>query len=79
MRVVQKLRVKSGRTYGIDVTVHYFEVELLGGEARIQDPDGLICDIAWKSVEEIGTLVMSLPEDRAFLLNYHALHTKESD
>ncbi|WP_282173410.1 NUDIX hydrolase [Cytobacillus firmus] len=48
--------------------VRYFEVEIIGGKATIQDPDHLIYDIAWKGIEEIKTLELSFPEDRDFLI-----------
>ena len=49
--------------------MHYFEVEVIGGEAKIQDPDQLIYDISWKSSEEIINLDLSFPEDRNTLID----------
>lgn len=48
----------------------YFDVQITGGRAKIQDPDHLIYEIAWKSVEEIEHLDLSFPEDRDFLIEY---------
>lgn len=48
--------------------VRYFEVEIIGGKAAIQDPDQLIYGIDWKSLEELRTLELSFPEDRDFLI-----------
>lgn len=48
----------------------YFEVKITGGKAKIQDPDNLIYDIAWKSAEEIENLDLSFPEDKNFLIDY---------
>lgn len=49
--------------------VHYFRVEVVGGEAVIQDPDELIHDIAWKSIDEVRKLELSFEEDREFIIN----------
>jgi ADP-ribose pyrophosphatase YjhB (NUDIX family) len=49
--------------------VHYFNVEIVGGEARLHDPDQLIYEIAWKTAEELETLNLSFEEDRDFLIN----------
>lgn len=70
VKVVRKLIEKFGHTYGIDVYVYYFEVKLIGGKATIQDPDGLIHEIAWKSAEEIKELDLSFPDDRGMLLEW---------
>lgn len=50
------------------VEVHYFQTTIIGGEMKIQDPDGLIYEIAWKSLEELKTLDLGFPEDREFLI-----------
>ena len=69
VRIVKPLFVKVGISYGVPVEVHYFEVEVVGGEAQIQDPDQLIYDVAWKSAEEILNLDLSFPEDRNTLVD----------
>jgi mutator protein MutT len=51
-----------------DVEVHYFIVNLVGGQMAIQDPDQLIYDIAWKTVAELKELELSFPGDRDFLI-----------
>ena len=51
------------------VEVHYFQVKVVGGSRSIQDPDQLIYEIAWKSMDEVNALELSFPEDRQFLLN----------
>lgn len=68
VEITEKLYLKEGVTFGIPVEVHYFMVKVVGGSAKIQDPDGLIYEIAWKSAKEIETLEMSFPEDRKLLL-----------
>jgi ADP-ribose pyrophosphatase YjhB (NUDIX family) len=67
-KIVRKLFEKNGYSFGIAVHVHYFEVEITGGKATIQDPDGLIHDIRWITTDELSTLSLSFPEDREFLL-----------
>lgn len=69
VQISHKLHVKTGTTYGIDVEVHYYRVQLLGGEMTIQDPDGLIYEIAWVSKDEVQRLELSFPEDLPFLLD----------
>ncbi|MCR8641268.1 NUDIX hydrolase [Paenibacillus sp. N1-5-1-14] len=49
--------------------VYYYFAEVIGGSAIIQDPDELIYDIAWKSVEELRNLNLSFEEDREFLIS----------
>ncbi|HWO75394.1 MAG TPA: NUDIX hydrolase [Bacillus sp. (in: firmicutes)] len=48
--------------------VRYFHTKLIGGNRKIQDPDQLIYDIAWKSADEIRNIVLTYPEDRDFLM-----------
>lgn len=59
--VKQKLFIKSG-------VVHYFTVEVVGGEVSIQDPDELIHDISWKTLEEIYSLDLCFEEDREMII-----------
>jgi ADP-ribose pyrophosphatase YjhB (NUDIX family) len=68
-RIVKPLFIKEGISFGINVEVHYFIVEILGGTAQIQDPDQLIYDISWKSPNEIRKLELSFPEERDLLIN----------
>jgi ADP-ribose pyrophosphatase YjhB (NUDIX family) len=76
VNIAKHLFVKEGNSYGFDVTVHYFEVEVVGGECKIQDPDELIYDVSWKSVNEIEELELSFPEDREYLMGF--LREKDS-
>ncbi|QCR31180.1 NUDIX hydrolase [Lysinibacillus sp. SGAir0095] len=72
VEIVRKLQVKK-KSYdeaNISIEVHYFLVRLLGGTKTIQDPDNLIYDIAWKSIDEIQDLELTFPEDRSFLKDY---------
>jgi aminoglycoside 6'-N-acetyltransferase len=70
VRILEKLRVKSGEyeNLGIAYEVHYFQVEATGGEARLQDPDGLVREIAWKPLQEVMSLPLLYPEDRDYLI-----------
>ncbi|MDA8346882.1 MAG: NUDIX hydrolase [Thermaerobacter sp.] len=72
VEIRRKLFEKRGEFDGQGVEVHYFDVVAVGGEARIQDPDGLIHDVAWRSAEDISHLNLSFPEDRAHLLQFIA-------
>jgi ADP-ribose pyrophosphatase YjhB (NUDIX family) len=69
VKILKPLFIKEGMSYKISVEVHYFEVVVIGGQAQIQDPDQLIYEIAWKSVDEISDLELSFPEDRDVLIN----------
>lgn len=71
-KVVDKLWVKKGsyEEMKISFEVHYFSAQVISGERRIQDPDHLIYDVAWKSSEEIRNLDLTYPEDRQFLLDF---------
>ncbi len=70
VKVIDRLSIKNGTTYGIDVEVVYFEVEVIGSVSTIQEPDELIHEIAWKSYNEIKNIKLSFPEDREFLLSF---------
>ncbi|MBN6205163.1 NUDIX hydrolase [Ralstonia pickettii] len=70
VQVVEEIKKKSALAYNIPVEVHYFLVEIIGGEEKIQDPDNLIYDIAWKSIDELKTILLTFPEDRDFLIEY---------
>ncbi|RAV20448.1 DNA mismatch repair protein MutT [Paenibacillus contaminans] len=67
--VGKRLLEKKGTAFGTAYAVQYFECEIIGGTPTIQDPDGLIHEIAWKSSEELQILPLSFPEDLAFLLS----------
>jgi len=69
VEVVSKLQNKAGtiEQFGISYELRYFQVNVLGGEMTLQDPDELILDIAWKSADELDELEMSYPEDVEFL------------
>lgn len=70
--VIELLQQKKGTydTIGISFEVYYYKMEITGGEEKIQDPDGLIYEVGWKSAEDIKELTLSFPEDREFLMTY---------
>ncbi|MFJ7667070.1 NUDIX hydrolase [Lysinibacillus sp. NPDC097195] len=72
VEIVDEIKKKQGKvsTYNIAIEVQYFLVKIIGGERTIQDPDNLIYDIAWKTLEDLKTMHLSFPEDRAFLMHY---------
>ena len=66
------LLVKVGRYEELQIAfeVHYFSVKIIGGDQSIQDPDLLIHDVAWTSVDKLADLELTYPEDREFLIDY---------
>lgn len=70
--IVQEIKVKRGvyEELKISFEVHYFLVKIVGGKRNFQDPDNLIYDIAWKTLDEIKTLELTFLEDRDFLVDY---------
>jgi len=66
--VVRKIKEKRSREGKFDVQVHYFEIRITGGNMEIKDPDHLIYEIKWQSLEELESLLLSYPEDRDFLV-----------
>ncbi|MFX3675004.1 MAG: NUDIX hydrolase [Paenisporosarcina sp.] len=69
VEVISKLQDKKGlnEQFGITYELQYFQVRVISGELTVQDPDELILDIDWKSVEELDQLSLSYPEDVEFL------------
>ncbi|RDU37696.1 DNA mismatch repair protein MutT [Neobacillus piezotolerans] len=70
VEVLDEVKVKTGTYEGFSVEVRYFILKIMGGSRKIQDPDNLIYDIAWKTKEDLAALDFSFPEDRDFLLRY---------
>ncbi len=73
--IKKPLFVKEADFQNIDVVVHYYLVDIIGGKMTIQDPDQLIHAIAWQSRKDIEVLYLSFPEDREFL--HHMLQQSE--
>lgn len=70
VEVVNKIYEKEGITYGVPVYVHYYFVKQIGGNMKIQDPDELIHEIAWKGIHEVEQLCLAFPEDYELLCQY---------
>lgn len=70
VEVVNKIYEKEGITYRVPVYVHYYVVKKIGGSMKIQDPDELIHEIAWKRIDEMKELTLSFPEDYEILNKY---------
>lgn len=70
MEVVSEIYEKEAITYGVPVYVHYYVVKRIGGSMKIQDPDELIHEIAWKRIDEMKELTLSFPEDYEILNKY---------
>jgi ADP-ribose pyrophosphatase YjhB (NUDIX family) len=64
VQVIQPLIIKESE-YG---QAQYFQVELIGGQPKIQDPDDLIYEIAWKTADDLATLDLTYEEDREYLI-----------
>lgn len=64
------LYTKWGCEGDISTTIHYYEVQLLGGKAILQDPDQLIHRIEWISLQELKNLPLCFPEDQSILEAY---------
>ena len=65
VEVISKIHEKNGSVaeFGITHMLHYFRVKMVSGDLLIQDPDELILEVAWKSMDELVDLPMSYPED----------------
>lgn len=60
---ILKTRDGNYEDAAVSFDLHYFRVEVTGGELLIPKDDFLIEDIAWKSIEEIETLELAYPDD----------------
>lgn len=67
VEVMCHLTTKTGTWGDWNAEVHYFLVKLIDGSKQIQDPDGLIGDIDWKSCDEFEQLQLQYPEDYVLL------------
>jgi ADP-ribose pyrophosphatase YjhB (NUDIX family) len=71
VNIIQELQIKRGfyKEHNLNYEVHYFLVKVVGGSRKIQDPDQLIYDIRWVSLDSLKTLELSFPEDREYLIS----------
>ncbi|MDN7246684.1 NUDIX hydrolase [Planococcus shenhongbingii] len=65
VKVTDELKVRSGEyeNAAVSFDVHYFKVEVTGGEITLQEGDEWISDVAWKSLGELAKLDMAYPDD----------------
>lgn len=65
VQAVEELTVKSGTYENADVSfeLHYFRVELTGGEITVLEGDEWISEVAWKPISELEQLDMAYPDD----------------
>jgi len=70
VKVLRKLFVKEQELNGIHATIHYFETVVTNGSISLNDPDGIIVEVDWKSMTELNKLEQAYPEDKDFLVNY---------
>ena len=63
IEIIHKLFTKETKIKGIHVTTFYFEGKVIGGEILLNDPDGIIVEVGWKSLSEIKKLKHAYPED----------------
>lgn len=68
VKVVEQLRVKETTIKGIQVKTYYFRVEKVGESSGINDPDNIIIEAEWKSLDELQTIKHAYPEDLQYLL-----------
>ncbi|WP_047986187.1 NUDIX hydrolase [Ornithinibacillus californiensis] len=67
VKVKRLIHVKEIEIQGIAVTSYYFLVEKIGESDGIDDPDQLIEEFAWKSLNELDEIVHVYPEDKELI------------
>ncbi|AUD12843.1 MULTISPECIES: NUDIX hydrolase [unclassified Planococcus (in: firmicutes)] len=60
---ILKTRDGNYEDAAVSFDLHYFRVEVTGGELIIPKDDFLIEDIAWKSITDIEKLELAYPDD----------------
>lgn len=68
VKVIQVLHTKKAMIDTFNVTTDYFLCEIITGDITYQDPDKIITEIAWKSVDEVEKIPHDYPEDKGLLL-----------
>lgn len=65
--VQQEVKVRNGeyQNSAVSFEVHYFKVEITGGEIRVDENDEWIKEVAWKPISELAELDMAYPDDQA--------------
>jgi ADP-ribose pyrophosphatase YjhB (NUDIX family) len=71
VEVINKILVKEKITStGVHVQTHYFEVKLIGGERKIDDPDKIIHNVDWILIDDLSVIKHAYPEDEELLINF---------
>lgn len=65
--IKEEIFVKKIVKKGIAVTTHYFVVDRISNSSGINDPDQLIEEVAWFSLEDLGVIEHAYPEDEKLL------------
>lgn len=65
--IKNKIHIKETLIDEIEVITYYFNVEIIGGEIEINDPDQTIIEAGWKSISELHNLEHMYPEDIAVI------------
>lgn len=67
--VISNLFVKRRDYEGIQANVHYFNVKIIHEKICVNDPDNIIVEASWKSLEEVIHINHAYPEDKEFLIH----------
>ncbi|HSI68301.1 MAG TPA: NUDIX hydrolase [Planococcus sp. (in: firmicutes)] len=64
-KVIRSITTKSGmyENFNISFEIHYFQIEITGGELKVPEGDELIIDIAWIALEELDEVELLTPDD----------------
>ncbi|WP_260682010.1 GNAT family N-acetyltransferase [Alkalicoccobacillus porphyridii] len=66
VQIMTELFCKERENY----EVRYFLAQVIGGMAQSQDPDELIYDVQWTSLQDLSTKKLTYPEDQEVLNAY---------
>lgn len=64
--VHEEVKARNGEyeNAAVSFEVHYFRVEIMGGEIRVDEDDPWIQEVAWKPIAELAKLDMAYPDDQ---------------
>ncbi|CEG24125.1 Putative mutator protein MutT4 [Planococcus massiliensis] len=64
--VQEELKVRNGEyeNSAVSFEVHYFRVEIIGGEIHVDENDPWIQEVAWKPIAGLAELDMAYPDDQ---------------
>ncbi|MBC5636672.1 NUDIX hydrolase [Ornithinibacillus sp. BX22] len=65
--IKEEIYVKKVVKQGISVTTHYFVVDRISNSSGINDPDQLIEEMAWFSLEGLAGIEHAYPEDEKLI------------